>query len=64
MKRSEMTNNKIMYFVNEELLPQIYLWGLKDGETEEEIEKYIDENIGKNRQEIIATIKSGAFDEW
>jgi len=39
-------------------------WGMKDGETNEEIDDYISKEIGKNIKEQIKTVRSGKFDEW
>lgn len=51
-------------FINKTLIPQIMLWGLKDGESEDEIDEYIDREIGDTLQKQIATVRSGKFDAW
>lgn len=57
-------DKRIKRFINKTLIPQIMLWGLKDGESEDEIDQYIDKEIGDTLQKQIATVRSGKFDEW
>lgn len=57
-------DKRIKRFINKTLIPQMLFWGLKDGESEEEIDQYINKEIGDTLQKRIATIRSGKFDEW
>lgn len=61
---SMRSNSRIRRFINKTLIPQIMFWGMKDGETNEEIDDYISKEIGKNIKEQIKTVRSGKFDEW
>jgi hypothetical protein len=57
-------DKRVKRFINKTLIPQIMFWGMKDGESEDEIDQYIKKEIGDTLQKQIATVRSGKFDEW
>lgn len=61
---SMQSDKRIKRFINKTLVPQLLSWGMKDGESEEETDAYIDEYVGKTLQDQIATVRSGKFDKW
>lgn len=61
---SMQSDKRIKRFINKTLVPQLLFWGMKDGESEEETNAYIDEYVGKTLQDQIATVRSGKFDKW
>lgn len=61
---STKSNNRIKRFINKTLIPQMMFWGLKDGMSEDEINKEIDLELGKTLKERIELVKSGKFDDW
>lgn len=61
---STKTNSRIKRFINKTLIPQMMFWGFKDGMTDDEINKEIDETLGKTIKERIDLVKTGKFDDW
>lgn len=61
---STKSNTRIKRFINNTLIPQMMLWGFKDGMTEKEIDDEIEIELGKTLKERIALVKSGKFDDW
>jgi hypothetical protein len=61
---SMQSNSRIKRFINKTLIPQMMLWGLKDGMSEKEIDAEIDKELGKTIKEKIELVRSGKFDEW
>lgn len=61
---SMRSDKRIKQFINKTLIPQLLFWGMKDGESEEETDAYIDKYVGKTLQDQIATVRSGKFDKW
>ena len=61
---SKRTNREIKFFLNEILVPQMMLWGYKDGMTDKEIFDEIDSKLGKTLKERMRLLKSGEYDDW
>ncbi len=62
---SKRTNDEIKEEIRETIIPQMVLYGFKDGMSELEIDKEITRLLGKNITEQLKTIKSGSFDrDW
>lgn len=61
---SMRSNTRIKRFINNTLVPQMILWGMKDGMTDEEINEEIDVQLGKTMRDRINLVKSRKFDDW
>lgn len=61
---NERSNNQIKLFLNDVMLPQMWLWGYKDGMSDKEISEEIDSTLGKTLKDKIASIRTGEYNDW